>query len=186
MDYMLALLLCCLNPPKLCCIISRWSWMCVIHAVDSCGPGQLLFSFAPSRRDRTITVVVVPHKGAQRQMDRNQAWPGETSSQLASTSTHELFGSTSASSSAAGAGAGGHEYQQQHQYQQQLYPAYQTPHPYQHEHQYASEMGAKKAARRNRNALSCAECRRLKLKCSRVWPCTVSGAHCDSPFERVA
>lgn len=31
-------------------------------------------------------------------------------------------------------------------------------------------------AKRNRNALSCAECRRLKLKCNRQWPCGVSSA----------
>lgn len=110
-------------------------------------------------------------------MDRNQAWPGEPPSQLAATSTHELFGG----GNAGGSSSGGAGHQQQQQQQQQQYSlqqhhlsSYQAPHPYQHEHQYASEIGAKKAARRNRNALSCAECRRLKLKCSRVWPCTVS------------
>lgn len=84
------------------------------------------------------------------QMDRNQAWPGEPPSQLASTSTHELFGS--------GAGGGNNGDEQDHYYG--------TDDTEQHE-------AIKKPARRNRNALSCAECRRLKLKCSRIWPCTV-------------
>lgn len=97
-------------------------------------------------------------------MDRNQAWPGEPPSQLAATSTHELFGGSS--------GPGG---QQQHPYgQQQQQQDANTS----YNHQYASEVGAKKSAKRNRNALSCAECRRLKLKCSRIWPCTVSCTNC--------
>lgn len=96
-------------------------------------------------------------------MDRNQAWPGEPPSQLAATSTHELFGGPSSST-------------QQQQQQQHIQPhqQFQHPHPYAHEPQLTGEMGAKKPTRRNRNALSCAECRRLKLKCSRTWPCTVS------------
>lgn len=37
-----------------------------------------------------------------------------------------------------------------------------------------SESGKAPKQKRNRSALSCAECRRLKLRCSREpWPCTV-------------
>lgn len=92
-------------------------------------------------------------------MDRNQSWPGEPPSQLAATSTHELFGASSAP---------GQQLQQQILHHQQQDPSAS------YGHQFASEVGVKKPARRNRNALSCAECRRLKLKCSRIWPCTVS------------
>ena len=39
-----------------------------------------------------------------------------------------------------------------------------------------SSSGKAPKQKRNRSALSCAECRRLKLRCSREpWPCSVSG-----------
>lgn len=96
----------------------------------------------------------------------DQQWPGEPPAQLVNTSTRDILNlqeqafSTSRQSSASL--PRGHDSQTE-DHDSGVAGSSRTA---------ATTGASKRTGTGKRNALSCAKCRRLKLKCSRVWPCT--------------
>lgn len=99
-------------------------------------------------------------------MERNLGWPGETASLGPRASTMELLhGPQLMSVNMSGVD------DESGDYGEDAGGAGMLPHELDEREGHSGKAPRQK---RNRSALSCAECRRLKLKCSREpWPCSV-------------